>query len=164
VTSVTTRPAPGIHVRRYHAPDAQACADVVRAAVTRMEELDAAARTLILDHATVHLLGAELARLVAVVAEHGDAIVGVAALDEDEIKRVYVHPSAQQRGAGRAMIALLEREAADRGLREVHVVAGVDAAPFYTRLGYQRLHAGVHANGDARVPFVSMRKALAGAP
>ena len=163
MTSITSR-VPGIHVRRYHTHDAQRCADVVRAAVTEMEELDAAARTLILDHATAQVLGAELARLVAVVAEHGDAIVGVAALDEDEIKRVYVHPSAQQRGAGRAMIALLEREAADRGLREVHVVAGVDAAPFYTRLGYERLHTGVHVNGDARVPFVSLRKALAGSP
>ena len=164
MTSITTCHAPGIHVRRYHAHDAQRCADVVRAAVTGMEELDAAARTLILDHATVHLLGAELLHLVAVVAVQGDAIVGVAALDQDEIKRVYVHPSAQRKGAGRAMIALLEREAADRGLRAVHVVAGVDAAPFYTRLGYQRLHSGVHVNGNARVPFVSLRKALATSP
>jgi GNAT superfamily N-acetyltransferase len=167
VTSVTEhadRHAPSVRVRRYRASDATACCAVVTAAVSGMADVNEAARALITAHATPAALGSELASFYTIVALDGDRIVGLAALDADEIKRVYVHPAAQGRGVGRAMMARLERDARRRGLSAVRVVAGAAAATFYEHLRYARVSDGEHVAGTARVPFSTMRKALGAGP
>ena len=149
-----------VRVRRYASADAQACSRLIESAVETMAEANEAARQLIRAHAMPALLDAELAGCHAVVAEDARGIMGVAVLAGTEIRRVYVRADAQRGGIGRAMMTVLEHEAMRRGYDEVHLTAGAAAATFYERLGYERLEAGEFVDGEARVPFVEMRKRL----
>jgi len=149
-----------VRLRRYAPGDAPACCVVVRDTVSAMPAMSAAARTLIVSHARPEALGAELDTCFTMVAVVDGLVVGLAALDGDEIKRVYVHPSVQSKGIGRALVSALEVAAWRRGCTAVRIVAGADAATFYATLGYERMSEGVHVDGEARVPFVEMRKTI----
>jgi GNAT superfamily N-acetyltransferase len=151
-----------VRVRRYTSADAQACSRLVESAVATMIDANAAARELIRAHAAPGLLDTELAGCHAVVAEDARGIVGMAVLAGAEIRRVYVQADTQRSGVGRALMTALEHEAVSRAYEEVHLTAGAAAASFYERLGYERLEAGEFVDGDARVPFVYMRKRLRG--
>ena len=149
-----------LRVREYAPADAPACSRLIESAVETMVDANAPARALIRAHARPDLLEQELAGLHVLVAEDVAGIVGIAALVGQEIRRVYVRADAQRSGVGRALIAALEQEAARRGLIELHLSAGTAAAAFYERLGFERLDAGEFVDGEARVPFVHMRKHL----
>ena len=77
------------------------------------------------------------------VAETGDAIAGVLALEERpegwELKRVWVDPSAQGLGVGRALVddGLAHAAHARRG--DVTVLSDPHAEAFYRRLGAARI-------------------------
>jgi ribosomal protein S18 acetylase RimI-like enzyme len=71
-----------------------------------------------------------------------------------------VQADTQRCGVGRALMTALEHEAVSRPYEDVHLTAGAAAAAFYERLGYERLEAGEFVDGEARVPFVHMRKRL----
>ena len=151
-----------LRVRPFEPADAPACSRLIESAVETMIDANEPARALIRAHARPDLLERELAGQHVVVADDGGAVLGIAALVEREIRRVYVRADVQRSGVGRAMIDALEREAARRGHEEVHLTAGAAAAAFYERLGYDRLGADEFVDGEARVPFVHMRKRLRG--
>jgi GNAT superfamily N-acetyltransferase len=150
-----------LRVRPYESTDAEACGRLIESAVETMVDANEAARALIRAHAAPSLLDTELAGHHVVVADDGSGVVGMAALSGEEIRRVYVRADVQRSGVGRALIAALEREGARREYEALHLTAGAAAAGFYERLGYERLDAGEFVDGEARVPFVNMRKRLA---
>ena len=152
-----------VHVRRYTPADAQACSRLVESAVATMIDANDAARELIRAHAAPGLLDTELAGCHAVVAEDPRGVLGMAVLAGTEIRRVYVRADMQRSGIGRALMTALEHEAMRRMYEEIHLTAGAAAAAFYERLGYERLETGEFVDGEARVPFVYMRKRLGGA-
>ena len=150
-----------VRLRPFEAGDVDGCLAVIDAAVRELVDANEAAREIIRAHNTPPRLGAELAAYHSVVAEDDRGIVGVGALDGDEVKRVYVRPDSQRVGVGGAVMRELEREARRRGIAELRLTAGASAAAFYERLGWERLEAGEFVDGEARVPFVKMRKRLA---
>ena len=149
-----------VRVRLYEPADAPACGRLIESAVDTMADANEPARVLIRAHARPDLLEVELARYHVVVADDDGDVVGMAALVGNEIRRVYVRAEIQRAGVGRMLMDALEREARGRGSDDVHLTAGEAAAGFYARLGYERLDAGEFADGEARVPFVNMRKRL----
>lgn len=71
------------------------------------------------------------------------ACVGVKPIDQSsaELKSLYVDPDARRRGLGRALVALVETAALERGARTVRLWSDsrfADAHRLYERLGYQR--------------------------
>jgi GNAT superfamily N-acetyltransferase len=149
-----------LRVRQYESTDATACGRLIETAVETMMDANAPARALIRAHARPDLLDRELDGYHVMVAEDASGVVGIAALVGEEIRRVYVRVDVQRSGVGRALIAALEAEAVRRGCDALHLTAGAAAAAFYERLGYERLEAGEFVDGEARVPFVNMRKRL----
>jgi GNAT superfamily N-acetyltransferase len=75
------------------------------------------------------------------VAEDG-ALLGCAALadgaepDAGEIHAFFIDPTAQRRGIGRALWAVIWREAMANGWRRLTLDADPAAVPFYERLGF----------------------------
>lgn len=63
-------------------------------------------------------------------------VVGTGSLDGDEIKAVFVDPSYQRRGVGRAMMEELEEYARTKGLKEVVLNSSITAYDFYKKLNY----------------------------
>jgi putative acetyltransferase len=90
------------------------------------------------------------------VARDGDdgRAVGIAALVVDssrpadasstraELKRMFVDPDARGRGVAAALLARIEADAADRGIREIVLETGdlhLAAQALYRRLGYREI-------------------------
>jgi GNAT superfamily N-acetyltransferase len=83
--------------------------------------------------------------------------------DEVEIKRMYVVPSARNRGVARAVLAGLEHTAAAAGARRVLLETGTaqpEAIELYTRCGYQRVDGFGYYAGRPRAR--AFGKSLAG--
>ena len=74
---------------------------------------------------------------VSVVAKHGDEVIGFAVLRENTILLNYVAPEYLRRGAGRLMLAALERHAIADGLTELRCVSTITARSFYEAGGFE---------------------------
>lgn len=98
-----------------------------------------------------------------VVATEGGAVVGFAALVEDEIHAVYVHPEHARRGVGSALLEHLETAAAACDVRALHLSSSLTAVPFYTAHGYQRVCDSTHTlRSGVVIRCVEMVKELPG--
>ncbi|GLX10971.1 GNAT family N-acetyltransferase [Microbispora sp. NBRC 16548] len=80
------------------------------------------------------------------VSPAGETVAGGAFRRYDavtaELKRIWAHPSHRRRGLGRAVVRVLEREAAARGYRRVYLTTGPrqpEAAALYLASGYTPL-------------------------
>ncbi|MFC1597621.1 GNAT family N-acetyltransferase [Planctomycetota bacterium] len=125
-----------------------------------MDGLNEAARNLIRTKNVPEILDAELSSSCTLVAVGSANVVGVGCLDGAEIKRVYVDPSAQGSGAGRALVAALESEAARQGICEIITESSPSAESFYSSLGFQAIAPVSFKRGDAEFRCVRMSKKL----
>jgi GNAT superfamily N-acetyltransferase len=107
------------------------------------------------------VLGAELGRGFALVAEEAGRVEGVGVLDGEEIRRVYVHPRAQRRGNGARLVRELEAEARRRGCTRLELSASPSSIGFYEAMGFSRVGDDtVTRSGDAGFVHVAMTKHL----
>ena len=113
---------------------------------------------------------ADYAALVAAgrvhVAEHDGAVVGVLVLDPHpghlQIDNIAVAPDAQRQGVGETLLAVAEREAADRGLAQLRLFTHermTENIAYYSRRGYVE----THRTDDGRFHRVHFAKTLTGA-
>jgi predicted GNAT family N-acyltransferase len=108
------------------------------------------------DATAVHALSRDVAgRVVAtgrlLLGDDGVASIGRMATD----------PVARGSGHGAAVLAALERAAAERGVREIELHAQVTARGFYERVGYAAVG---DAYEEAGIEHVTMRRRLADTP
>lgn len=94
------------------------------------------------------------------VAERSREVVGFAAirLATREVRAVYVSPDAAGCGLGQRLLTRLERVARALGIRELRLVATLNAVGFYERLGWRRDPRPPPARPPQRC--VAMRKRL----
>ena len=118
--------------RRAEPRDAKAVAEVFLAAhaeMTYLPELHTAEET------RGWIGDVVLHNLEVWVAEDGDRVVGFAALGEDLLEHLYVHPEAQGRGVGTALLAL-SKERRPGGLQLWVFQRNTGARRFYERHGF----------------------------
>lgn len=72
------------------------------------------------------------------IAELGGEPAGLGALvaANSELRACYVVPEAARRGVGTAIVREIERLALAQGLDHLHLLASLNAEPFYATLGY----------------------------
>ena len=90
------------------------------------------------------------------------ALIGVLTLlplDGQRVKmrQVAVSEAVQRRGVGQFLVAASERWAADHGYAEIVLHAREVAAPFYDKLGYERVGERF---AEVGIPHCKMRKRL----
>jgi GNAT superfamily N-acetyltransferase len=146
-------------IRAFDLRDAAACCVVINAGVETMSGLNGSARLLIASKNVPTRLGAELARAHTVVAQEGDVIIGVGAIDGAEIKRLYVLPSQHKRGIGSAILFELEAHARQCGLQQVFLRASPSSEGFYASHAYHRIREEMTVSADAEFVHVLMEKA-----
>ena len=91
----------------------------------------------------------------AVAVRDGEVVGTGRLLPDATIGRMAVAESARRQGVGAAVLALLERSAAERGQSTVQLHAQLHAAAFYEQAGYQRV-GGVYL--EAGIEHVTMTK------
>lgn len=74
----------------------------------------------------------------ALVVEDASRMMAFACLAGDEVKMLYVHPSAQGTGLGGQLLTQLETEARRRGVSRLRLRASANALGFYKGRGYAR--------------------------
>lgn len=151
-------------MRRYEPQDAQRCCEVINTAVVHMDGLNQAARAHIRNNNIAERLGPELERWFTFVVEANDEVVGVGALDHEEIKRIYVDPRAQGQGIATSLVTALEAAAKTQRIETVHLDASPSSVSFYESLGYSRARNDQLRVGDALFTFVHMTKHLSPQP
>ena len=97
------------------------------------------------------------------VACTSDAVVGVGLSHDDVVSDLWVHPAAQGRGAGTALLAALENEIAERGFATARLrclEANLRSRAFYVSRGWTEIR--VYPHEAIPLNTVDMTKALAG--
>jgi GNAT superfamily N-acetyltransferase len=75
------------------------------------------------------------------VAEEDGELVATGSLVDGEILALLVHPRAQRRGRGKALMQALETEARANGLMEMRLSISLPSRMFYEGLGYKVVEA-----------------------
>ena len=97
-----------------------------------------------------------LARRQVYVATLGEEIIATASLDQATIRSVFVAPTYQGQGAGRALMAAVESAATSHGVSRLRVPSSITAEGFYRSLGYSTVRDEYH--GEERT--IVMEKSL----
>jgi len=125
-------------IREFRPDDARPCCELIRASIRDDRSIDAPVRALILESESPESVR-ERARLyyLAVYESEGSAL-GVAGLDLNEVRLLFVSPGHRRRGIGRALMrAFLE---GFRGTVYLEVRESNQAArAFYKSLGFQEI-------------------------
>ena len=74
------------------------------------------------------------------LARRAGAAVGYAAVKQNEIGHLFVHPDAAGQGVGAALVAFCEDLLRRRGHETAKVYASLGAVGFYEKQGFRRVH------------------------
>ena len=148
-----------MRVRPYEPADAGRCCEIINDAIAAMDGLNAAARAHVRASNVPDRLGRDLEGWTTLVVESGDQIVGLGALDHDEVKRVYIDPAAQRGGAATALMRSLEEIAAQH-VGTIRLEASPSSVGFYEALGFVRVADDRLDIGAASFRFVRMTKVV----
>jgi len=111
-------------------------------------------------HYTMDWIRKQMQSRYFIVALIEGKVVGTGTLDGDEIKAVFVDPSYQRRGVGRAMMEELEGYARTKDLKEVILKSSITAYDFYKKLDYRLVkELSEDFQGDMVVTYL-MKKRL----
>jgi putative acetyltransferase len=134
-------------IRPYEAGDLHAVVDVWRAASLVATPFLSAA---FLDEEERQIRDAWMARAESWVYEDGGRVSGFVSLVGDEVGGLFVHPGAQGRGIGRA---LMDHAVALRGRLTLEVFErNGSGRGFYARYGFREIGRNVHeATGQPQV-------------
>ena len=147
-------------VRPYREDDVEQCCSIVLACLPQLDGMNEAARRFLEAKMVPERLHHELASMEAFVYEEDGTVLGLAALDGMEAKRLYVAPDAQGRGIGRKLYQHVEDLARSRGLTVLTGDASPAAAAFYQGLGFVAEGNSETLRGEAHFKTVRVFKRL----
>ncbi len=123
-------------IRQFKPEDAPACCGLIHACLESDVSFSPALRVAIRDSETPQSIG-ERARLYYVaVCELETRIFGVAGLDMNEIRLLYVSPERQRQGIGRALIEHFKTMVPGALFPDIFVYSSLEAAGFYRACGF----------------------------
>ncbi|MCL4299401.1 MAG: GNAT family N-acetyltransferase [Anaerolineae bacterium] len=89
-----------------------------------------------------------------------DELVGIAALDDDRVRNVFVDVARHRRGIGRKLMTVIEAFAQAQHLKKIYLMAALSACGFYEKLGYKIVKRFEHDLNGIAIPEIQMEKAL----
>jgi N-acetylglutamate synthase-like GNAT family acetyltransferase len=130
-----------MHLRSAKTEDATAACAVLRRSITELCRADHGGDEILLgkwlSNKTIENVTRWIMQSYFVVAEEGETILGVAAMDASgKITLNYVSPEARFRGVSKALVLQLEAQARALGLSECTLETTQTALRFYQSLGY----------------------------
>ena len=124
-------------IRQLGPGDAEACSNVIRACIRIEAGLSQALRERMLKAETPEAM-LERARMYYVAVYEADAgVVGVGAVEMNEIRLLYVAPEHQRKGIGRCLLVHLESMVPAALFSDTFVYSSLVAESFYRAQGYR---------------------------
>jgi len=132
---------------------------VIREAIKRVNAKDypPAEINRLLQNFTTEKVVALLQKRQTLVALAGEEVVGTGAIQDAEVKSVFVEPDWHRKGIGGSLVRALEKTAAREGIERLEVSFSLSATQFYSALGY--IEKSRHFFGDEET--VHMTKVIA---
>ena len=94
------------------------------------------------------------------VAESDGRLLGFACRSGDELRGLYVAPSAVGKGVGTALLSRIERDAMAQGVITLRLHSTVNSTAFYQRHGYVAAEPVSRMMNRVAIPCVPMSKVL----
>jgi GNAT superfamily N-acetyltransferase len=92
------------------------------------------------------------------VAEQENAVIGFASWQDDELLALFVHPNAQAKGAGTALLVASAEYATSQGHVIKVVKATLSSVGFYEHHGFQVVARQADVKRGVEIPHVLMRR------
>lgn len=155
-------------IRKFHLADAERCREIIRDCFDKeicidekSPELDKQAREYVRNwFAAPGYLESKAKTYPIFVYELNGNIIALGALDENEIKKLYVDPDFHEQGIGTEMLSRLEEIAAEDGNKTVVLNAYANSVNFYKHRDYDEIHPEVFERDGVRMPTIKMKKEL----
>ena len=123
-------------IRQFQSEDAAACLALIRDCLHGDPSLAAPVREALLEGETLETIRERAKLFYIAVYETEGGIAGMAGLEMNEIRLLFVAPQLQRRGMGGELLAHLEEMVPPALFREVFVYSAPFAVPFYRTHGY----------------------------
>ena len=125
-------------IREFQAEDAESLSSLVirTLRIISSQEYAQGAIEALVPFFTPGELLAKASSQYVIVCVLGGQLVGVASLDGDRVRNVFVSADMQRRGIGRTLMARIEAKARDNGEKTIYLHSALSAQSFYEALGF----------------------------
>jgi len=123
-------------IRQFRAEDAQACCELIHACIERDPQISAALQERICGKESPETMLQRAGLFYVAVYDSGQGILGVAGLDMNEVRLLYVSPGHQGRGIGGELLAHLESMVPSTLFADIFVYSTFAAVDFYRSHGF----------------------------
>jgi GNAT superfamily N-acetyltransferase len=123
-------------IRQFRREDAQFCCRLVHSCLQQDTSLSAALREKILNGETPLAMEERSRLFYLAVYEAEGQILGIAGLDMNEIRLLFVAPGHQRRGIGRALLEHISAMVPAYLFQDIFVYSAIPAVSFYSAHGF----------------------------
>jgi len=125
-------------IRSFLDSDEERCREIIRSCFERNIVLDEKAKKYIFDKFTEEgFLSLEKNKYSIMVYEEDGRVLGMGAMEGNEIKKMYVDPVCHGKGIGGKLMSYFEEIGANNGANEIELHAYDNAIDFYRKCGYE---------------------------
>lgn len=124
-------------IRQFLPEDAAACFELIRACVQQDLQIPLATREALLRSESPTSICERAALFYLAVYEDDRQILGMGALEMNEVRLLYVSPEHQRRGIGQALLEHLESMVPSDLFPNIFLYSTLTAEDFYRNRGYQ---------------------------
>lgn len=147
-------------IRNFVGTDAEACSKILAECVDKQVELRDDAKTHIKENATPQDFMERSKKMLIVVYEENESILGMGALDKNEIRTMFTKITSQGKGIGSKILNYLESEAIKKGFDKVFLHSALNSVNFYKKKGYSYVRKLSEKKGGIILENVLMEKKL----
>ncbi len=147
-------------IRQFKDEDAQECSRVLRSCILLDRDIPSSTLDRLLQEESPQLMCKRAALFYLVVYEVDGTIAGLAGLDMNEVRLLYVDPGRQRQGIGRALLEHLERMVPPALFSDIFLYSTPGAESFYRECGYQSLGDHTFDLDGHALPTIFMAKPI----
>jgi predicted N-acetyltransferase YhbS len=147
-------------IRQFQPADAEACCEVIHSCLALDTQISRTLYDALRTRETPQAMRKRSNLFYLAVCEADSSVIGVAGLDMNEVRLLYVSPENQSRGIGGALLDHLEMLVPSSLFADIFVYSTPSAARFYRSRGFKA--AGEYSfdlNGE-QLQTIFMRKPL----
>jgi N-acetylglutamate synthase-like GNAT family acetyltransferase len=143
-------------IRQFKVEDAPACRDLIRACIQEDASIPDPLRARILGTETTQAIIERASAYYVAVFERDGRILGIAGLDLNEVRLLFVSPAHRRSGIGRALMEHLKDMAPAALFTDMFVYASTPSVEFYRSCGFVERGPVEIDVGNGTLPTVFM--------
>ncbi len=145
-----------IKIRKFQEKDAKICSKIISETVKKENIIAKKSQEDIIKASTPKALIERMKTRQYFVCERNLKIIGIGALNNNQVRTMYVLPELQNKGIGSLILKRIEKEAKKKNMKKLFLYTHPQSSRFYLKNNFQIIKKLKH-RGD---PVVYMEKKL----